>query len=295
MSSGRLPRRQAVCLALALCLFLAWPDAAPCAAEEKHETKLRVIAYNVYECTGWPKDRERAHVAVAQGQMPQRFAMELSLHSPDIINFSESPKEPVVAEIAKRLKMNYVYFPSGIKWPGAILTRHEIVRSANAPDLRSTDDNTLFTRHWGMAELKLAEGKTVVVHSAHLHPSDDAIRQREVAEMLASMKGDLAAGRSMILMGDLNHEPFLPEYDRWLKAGWVDGFSVLKDGGDRFTFQVDDPKRRIDYVFAAGLLSRSIVESRPLFEGAFRLNTADPLSFSLSDHLPQLCVFEMPK
>lgn len=283
---------------LTLCLAVASLVIGPvdrAVAQDKESRELRVIAYNVYECTGWPKDRERAHVAVAQGQMPQRFAMELSLYSPDIINFSEAPKEPVIAEIARLLKMNYVFLPSGGKWPGAILTRHEIVRSAGASDLRSTDDKTLFTRHWGMAEIKLADGKSVIVHSAHLHPSDGAIRQREVAEMLESMKAELAAGKSMILMGDLNHEPFLPEYEAWLKGGWVDGFSAAKKGeGDRFTIQADDPKRRIDYVLAAGPLSKSILESRPLFEGAFRVNTADPVGFSLSDHLPQLCVFEIP-
>lgn len=282
-------------LAIGLLLFMA--EVNRCGlAEEADPGQLRVIAYNVYECTGWPKDRERAHVATAQGQMPQRFAMELSLYRPDIINFSEAPKEPVVAEIAQLLKMRYVYLPSGGKWPGAILTRHEIIRSAPASNLRSSDDKTLFTRHWGMAELKIAGGQTVIVHSAHLHPSDGAIRQREVAEMLESMKGDLAAGKSMILMGDLNHEPFLPEYDQWLKAGWVDGFSKAKEGeGDRFTIQADDPKRRIDYVFATGPLSKSILESRPLFEGSFRVNTADPVGFSLSDHLPQFCLFELPK
>ena len=31
-----------------------------------------------------------------------------------------------------------------------------------------------------------------------------------------------------------------------------------------------------------------------MFEGAFRLNTADPAAFALSDHLPQLAVFGLP-
>ena len=35
-----------------------------------------------------------------------------------------------------------------------------------------------------------------------------------------------------------------------------------------------------------------VVESRPLFEGAFRLHIADKESFALSDHLPQLAVFQ---
>ena len=42
---------------------------------------------------------------------------------------------------------------------------------------------------------------------------------------------------------------------------------------------------------ATGTIANQIVESRPLLEGAFRLNIADENSFALSDHLPQLAVF----
>ena len=263
----------------------------PAVADEKPGT-FRVVAYNVYECTGWPKDRARAHVATAKGQMPARFAQELELYDPDLINFSESPREEVVADIARRLKMNYVFLPSGGKWPGAILTRCEIVASRKATELVPAADKTLFTRHWGMAELRRPDGKRIIVHSAHLHPSDDAVRQREVATMLEVMKPDLAAGREMILMGDLNHEPSRPEYRQWLQGGWTDGFQPT-DERPGVTFMGDDLKRRIDYVFAAGPLAKSVVESRPLFEGEFRVNPSDPADFALSDHLPQLCVFRL--
>ena len=67
------------------------------------------------------------------GQMPKRLADELALYEPDIINFSESPEEAVVKEIADRLGMNNVVFPSGQNWPGALLTRFEIVDSKNCP------------------------------------------------------------------------------------------------------------------------------------------------------------------
>ena len=55
----------------------------------------------------------------------------------------------------------------------------------------------------------------------------------------------------------------------------------------------DIPKWRIDYVMAAGPIANRVVESRPLFEGAFRLQINDKESFSLSDHLPQLAVFDV--
>ncbi len=256
------------------------------------ESQLRVIAYNVYKCTGWPKDRPLAQEATEKGQMPERFALELGLYEPDIINFSESPDESVVKEIAERLGMKSVCFPSGQNWPGAVLSRFEIVRSENCPLVGGERPKNLFTRHWGMAEVRLPHGELLVVHSAHLHPSDSQIRKREVAEVLRAMEQDFRANRSMLLMGDLNHSPDQPEYEMWKKAGWIDTFANVGQG-EGLTIKSDKPQWRIDYVWAAGHVAKRVVESRPLFQGAFRTNPADPQSFALSDHLPQLAVFEM--
>jgi endonuclease/exonuclease/phosphatase family metal-dependent hydrolase len=70
-----------------------------------------------------------------------------------------------------------------------------------------------------------------VVHSAHLYPFPDGeVRLREIKEMLASMQADLKAGRSMLLMGDLNHRPLPPEYKLWTDAGWIDTFRHFEPG-----------------------------------------------------------------
>jgi endonuclease/exonuclease/phosphatase family metal-dependent hydrolase len=263
---------------------LAWPAFA----NESANSSLHVIAYNVYECTGWPKDRALGKKATALGQMPDRFAAELALYEPDIINFSESPKEDVGEAIAKKLNMHLVRFPSGGKWPGTLLSKYEIVSVENTP-LGGERPQDLFTRHWGRGTVK-TPGEDIIVHSAHLHPSDQPTRLKEIALMIRSMKPDLEAGRSMLLMGDLNHTPNVEEYQLWLDAGWVDTFTKVGQG-DGFTIKADTPDRRIDYIFAAGPLARRIQESRPLNEGAFRLNPEDAVGFCLSDHLPQLAVF----
>ena len=78
----------------------------------------------------------------------------------------------------------------------------------------------------------------------------------------------------------------------WKQAGWVDTFAKVGKG-DGATIKADLPKWRIDYVWAAGQIAKQVVESRPLYQGAFRLNIADQQSVALSDHLPQLAVFEM--
>lgn len=265
-----------------------WP-----AFGQSTKSQLRVIAYNVYKCAGWPSNRPLAQQAVKLGQMPKRLADELALYEPDIINFSESPDESMVQEIAERLGMRYVFFSSGQNWPGALLTRFEMIRWKNCPIVGRERPKDLFTRHWGMAEIRLHDGQTVIVHSAHLRPgAEPEIRQREVSEMLRTMKPDLQSGRPMLLIGDLNHSPEQPEYEMWKQGGWIDTFAEAGEGTGA-TIKADLPKWRIDYVWAAGSIADHVVESRPLYQGAFRLNTSDPQSVALSDHLPQMAVFEL--
>ncbi|QEG43611.1 endonuclease/exonuclease/phosphatase family protein [Roseimaritima ulvae] len=273
-------------------LAMAATHATGLSAAEPEDRSLRVIAYNVYKCTGWPKDRARAKQATAAGQMPDRIAMELALYQPDIINFSESPDEAVVKRIAERLRMNYVRFPSGGNWPGTLLSRYEIEASKNVPLVSGERPKDLFTRHWGRATIRLPDAGPLIVHSAHLYPgADPAIRLREIPAMLESMRDDFEANRSMLLIGDLNHGPDTEEYKMWIDAGWVDTFSKVGKG-DGLTIKADKPQWRIDYVMAAGAIAQNIYQSKPLFEGAFRTNPADPESFALSDHLPQLAEFE---
>lgn len=256
---------------------------------------INVIAYNVYACKGWPSDRPLARRAVAKGQMANRLAMELALHDPDIINFSESPPEAVTKEVAERLGMNVVRFPSGGNWPGTLLSRFEIVNPRNAPVADGERPRDLFTRHWGSATIKLPKGNDLVVHSAHLHPADDpTIRLREVLMMLTTMKDDLDSGRSMLLIGDLNHTPDSEEYKLWRDAGWIDTFGHVGKG-QGLTFKADAPVKRIDYVMATGTIVANLLAATPLFLGAFRLDVDDEQSFALSDHLPQLAVFDIAR
>ncbi len=267
--------------------------ARPLFGQEAKSAPLRVIAYNVYACKGWPADRSLAKRVVQSGQMARRLAMELALHEPDIVQFSESPSEEMALEIAGYLGMNHVRFPSGGNWPGTLLSRFEIAESENVPLGRERPE-ALFTRHWGRGTVALPGGEPLIVHSAHLYPGRDqapaAIRLKEIEAMLGAMKEDLDADRSMLLIGDLNHGPDTEEYKRWIDAGWTDAFAEAGEG-EGFTIKADVPRSRIDYVMAAGPIAKRIVESRPLNEGAFRLDPADEASFALSDHLPQLAVF----
>lgn len=261
------------------------------AGESNGET-LRVIAYNIYACKGWPNDRPAAKKAVAEGRIARELAEELAKYDPDVINFSESPSESMTTEIARLLDMHHVRFPSGGNWPGTLLSRFEVLESQNAPLVGGERPKDLFTRHWGRAVIRLPDDEPLVVHSAHLYPTRDPdVRLREIPEMLKSMRADFQAGRSMLLIGDLNHTPDTTEHKLWTDAGWIDTF-VRVGEGDGYTINAAEPSHRIDYVLAAGPIAGRVVESRPLFEGAFRLDPTNPDAYALSDHLPQLAVFE---
>lgn len=275
-------------------------QAAEPAATADSNKSLRVIAYNILKCTGWPADRDLAKRAIARGQIVQRIALELALYDPHVVTFSESPDEKLTREIAEQLGMHHVRFPSGEDWPGTLLSKFEVLESRNAPVASGLRPEDLFTRHWGRATLKLPSGQPLIVHSAHLYPGQDpAIRLREVDAMLEAMQADLKSGKAMLLMGDLNHTPDGPEYVKWRAAGLVDTFAAVgeRDASSANpagkTFAADEPRIRIDYVWAGGPLAKQIEASRSLWVGAFRTNPADGESFALSDHVPQYACFRL--
>lgn len=280
-----------------------------------NEKRLRSIAYNVFNgCIGYkgingrelPPGEDSVLVKTARdmGQIPKRIMLELALYQPNIINFSESPNEKVVTEMAKMLNLNYAFFPGAKNgeghFPGSILTSYEIISAETRPFVNKSrnDPQELFTRHWGKAKLRLPDGKTIVVHSAHLWPfkkeeNDTRIRLNEIKELVAAIKYDLAnTSDSVLLQGDLNHTPDTEEYKSLNNAGLIDTF-VAAGSGDGYTTNSIKPSKRIDFIYAIGALSRQIKHCMSLFEGSFRMNNEDPKGFALSDHLPVLADFAL--
>ena len=281
----------------------------------KDEKILRSITYNVFNgCIGYkginghelPEGVDNFLIKSARDmrQIPQRIMLELALYEPDIINFSESPNEEVVAQMAKMFNLKYAFFP-GAKdglghFPGSILTNYEIISSESRPFLNKSINNPkdLFTRHWGKAKLKLPNGKMISVHSAHLWPfnkeaNDVKIRLNEIKELMASIKYDLNNQSDYVLLqGDLNHTPDTMEYKTLNDENLVDVFKVAGKGNGH-TVNAIKPVRRIDYIYASKALSENIVTSSVLFEGNFRMNKDDPNGFALSDHLPVIADFQL--
>jgi endonuclease/exonuclease/phosphatase family metal-dependent hydrolase len=253
---------------------------------------MRTITYNVLKCEGYAATPEaKPFLKAAAPQVPTRLALELALYEPDIVTFQEGPPEKVLATISEQLRMNYAFFSGG--WHGAVLTKFEIVEQQNCP-LASWSERPkeLFTRHWGRAVLR-APGGDLNLFSAHLHPSDDALREREVTEMLKVMAPSLEKGGPVILQGDLNHTPADPEYARWREAGLVDALDRKAQGTREFSFDSHKPFKRIDYVWTSRSLAQRGGDCRMLFERAFRTNPEDPESTALSDHIPVMADFAL--
>jgi endonuclease/exonuclease/phosphatase family metal-dependent hydrolase len=250
---------------------------------------LRTITYNVLQCSGfWSRDAEkRASRAFAPAEAAERFASALAPFAADIVTLCESPSPAVTEAIAARLGLACVTFPSPRDWPGTLMTSLEVLSVEHQP-ARAAED--VFTRHRGAARLRLDDGAELALHSAHLHPNDDAVRAREQRALAATIREDLEGGRSVLLQGDLNHRPEMPEYAAWTALGLLDAAAGSDEAAH--SFRADLPMARIDYVWAGGALASRPVQARTLAEPPFTGVTgeadADP---PLSDHLPVFAEF----
>lgn len=253
------------------------------------QKKIITISYNVYQFKGYPEtDDTKFILKDVHDQMAERMALELALYHPHIITFQEAPSEEEVKKVADKLGMSYVYFPGG--FPGAVLTKFDIVSSQNCPLISMNEPGDLFSRHWGTATLQSEEDE-IKLYSIHMHPSNDEIRGREAAEVLRVIKKDLESGKKVIFQGDFNHEPIQSEYSQWNDAGLVDCYAA-KGVEQRNTIKSTFPNRTVDYVWVNDNLEKRLLRCRVMFEGNFRTNPLDERSFALSDHLPVMAEFK---
>ena len=257
------------------------------------ENTITAITYNVRSFGGLAKDECLCERARELGQLPKRFVMELALYDPDIICVQEAPSEEAVAAVARELGMRHVYLPGGQVqkgWPtgiaSAVMTRFEVERSDHQPMVSwQRRPDKIFTRGFGRAYLD-AGGESLAVYTALVTPYELERRLTEIQEILRVMRPDTRSGRSVLLMGDCNHEPGGEEYRLWTGAGLLDCFSA-EGHGQPLTWRSDLPTQRIDYIWASGPICDRLLECRVLYEGAFRhYPEHDSRSMALSDHLP---------
>jgi len=257
--------------------------------------KIRTVTYNVYSFRGWPKE-----VGVTFEKIIPSFVRAMKKYGPDIITLSEAQPEFVVRDIAREMGMQVLRFlsvPEGENCPGSLLTHFEILESENRPLISKNESEDLFTRHWGRALLQTDWGQ-IAIHSVHLHPGEEEVRQREIQEVIKAIEEDKKLGHSILLQGDLNHLPRTIEYDLWIKADLIDTFQVAGTGSAETcrpsdsSPKEDKPNQRIDYIFAWGAVLKYLSECRVLSEPPFRVDPDAKRLWSLSDHLPVMATFK---
>lgn len=295
-------------IAFLLCLAVGVTATARPADDTTAPPKtLRVITYNIHGGDPvTPTDQSKAALRSAHmgKTKSQPLALALGKLKPDIVALEETCSEKFVEQLAKEMAMDWAYFPGGWQdpergWPEgiptAILSRLPIKHRQNCPlALARQRPKDLFTRGYGRIRVALGD-QQLAVYVAHLLPSwknTTQIREAEIAEIAAAVATETAAGRSVLVMGDMNHDPTTPEYQGWARGGMIDTFAK-KGLGPHLTCSVTELTERIDYVFASGPIAGRIITVRVLNETPFNLDARNPASYALSDHLPVMADFEM--
>ncbi|MBO4209468.1 endonuclease/exonuclease/phosphatase family protein [Micromonospora echinofusca] len=172
--------------------------------------------------------------------------------------------------LAGRLRLPYVFAPAADPvWGDAVLTRFPVrdARTLRLPDVGAP------TGAQALAVTVDLPGGELVVVSTHLQPPPDTgpvVQARAVARFATGY----AAGRPLVVAGDLNTEPGDPAFAEFTAAGLTD---ALAAGRPLATSPADRPVEQIDHVFvSAQLRGRDVAAAR---------STA-------SDHLPVAVTLE---
>ncbi|MFI1192540.1 endonuclease/exonuclease/phosphatase family protein [Micromonospora sp. NPDC020750] len=230
---------------------------------------VRVVAYNVRMGFG------------LDGRFdPDGLARVVAAERPDVVLLSEVDRgwllnggHDTLTLLAARLRMPYVFAPAADPvWGDAVLSRFPM-ESARSKRLAALGAPT-GAQALGVT-VDLGGDARLAVVATHLQPPPG---QEPVAQARAVARFALgyAAGRPLVVAGDLNTEPDAPAYAEFTRAGLVDALAAARP---LFTSPADDPREQIDHV----LVSPGVVAGGPVA----------PRS-TASDHLPVAVTLTLP-
>ncbi|WP_405112811.1 endonuclease/exonuclease/phosphatase family protein [Micromonospora sp. NBC_01405] len=230
---------------------------------------VRVVAYNVRMGFG------------LDGRFdPDGLARVVAAERPDVVLLSEVDRgwllnggHDTLTLLAARLRMPYVFAPAADPvWGDAVLSRFPM-ESARSERLAALGAPT-GAQALGVT-VDLGGDARLAVVATHLQPPPG---QEPVAQARAVARFALgyAAGRPLVVAGDLNTEPGAPAYEEFTRAGLVDALAAARP---LFTSPADDPREQIDHV----LVSPGVGSGGPVA----------PRS-TASDHLPVAVTLTLP-
>ena len=227
---------------------------------------------------------------------------------PDVVGLVEADDPAVVARIAEHLHMDVIHAPGNHK-ASALLSRFPIRQTLNHAPLHPALTKSLL-------EAVVVDGaggawNVGVLHlHAHAAEKDEAIRDREIQEVLNILAEDRRAGSPHLLMGDFNANApyqqidpaktkkstreewqknggYLPRrvIQRLLDEGYVDSFRARHPQAAETagTFSTESPGQRVDFTFTFGIDPSRFREAKVITE---------PPAKDASDHFPILLEVE---
>ena len=175
--------------------------------------------------------------------------------------------------LADRLGMPYVFGPAADPvWGDAVLSRWPMrdPRTLPLPAVGAPTGAQALA-----VTLDLGDGVRTAVVSTHLQPPPGrgpVVQARAVADFATRY----AAGRPLVVAGDLNTEPGDEAYAEFTDAGLTDAFAAARPLA---TSPADDPRQQIDHIFVSP-----------------GLTPGDPVAprSTASDHLPVAVTLTLP-
>ncbi|MGC4756147.1 endonuclease/exonuclease/phosphatase family protein [Micromonospora trifolii] len=262
-------RAAAAVTALAL-LAPVLADEVPVASNrEGPPQRLTVVAYNVR--MGFGLDGRFDIAGLAEVVDRQR---------PDVVLLSEVDRawllnggHDTLDLLSDRLGMPYVFGPAADPvWGDAVLSRWP-VRDPRTLPLAAVGAPT--GAQALAVTLDLGDGVRTAVVSTHLQPppgKGPVVQARAVADFATRY----AAGRQLVVAGDLNTEPGDEAFAEFSNVGLVDALAAARPLA---TSPADDPRQQIDHIFVSPGLTPS-----------------DPVAprGTASDHLPVAVTLTLP-
>ncbi|MEU8009347.1 endonuclease/exonuclease/phosphatase family protein [Micromonospora parva] len=231
--------------------------------------RLTVVAYNIRMGFGLDGRFDLAGLADV-----------VDRQQPDVVLLSEVDRawllnggHDTLDLLADRLDMPYVFGPAADPvWGDAVLSRWP-VRDPRSLPLAAVGAPT--GAQALAVTLDLGDGVRTAVVSTHLQPppgTGPVVQARAVADFAIRY----AAGRPLVVGGDLNTEPGDEAFTEFTRAGLVDALAAARPLA---TSPADDPRQQIDHIFVSP-----------------QLTPADPVAprSTASDHLPVAVTVTLP-
>lgn len=234
-----------------------------CAASAQgHSDTIKVMTFNLH--AGHDASLEQIGLFIKQYQ-PDFVALQEVDQNTHRANCPQQNGRDFITELAYYSGMQGLFGPT-IKFSGGLygiglLTRHQFVEVRNIKLPHPVE--RMEQRGLLEGSFILPDGDTIMVACTHLEAFDSISRAAQAPFILDHFTG---SPYPVILAGDFNASPD-DDVIKQLTSQWFDCTT------DDFTFSVNDPREKIDYILA-----------RPI--GAWHTIDAQVIPVKLSDHYP---------